>query len=304
MSAAPLRAGTRGRALAAALALLGAACAHRGETDIATLASNSDQVIWEAGQKALEKHQYEAARQHFKRIIDGFPQSEYGPAARLALGDSYFQEAGTASYILAVAAYREFLTIYPSHPRSDYAQYQIGESYFKQRNSPDRDQTPTRNALDEYQRLLELYPSSSFIEKARARIKDCRQSLGRAEFMAGFFYQRTRQSCHAAIARYQAILTEYPDYDQLDEVLYRLGECLGLSGRPAEALPHLNRLIEEFPKSERVEDAQQLIADLSRVSPTQPPPSPSPSPAASPSPSPAAPVPTPTPTPAPQPPPL
>ena len=121
--------------------------------------------------------------------------------------------------------------------------------------------------------------------------------------MAGFFYQRTRQSCHAAIARYQAILTEYPDYDQLDEVLYRLGECLGLSGRPAEALPHLNRLIEEFPKSERVEDAQQLIADLSRLSPTQPPPSPSPSPAASPSPSPAAPVPTPTPTPAPKPPP-
>jgi len=143
------------------LALLtGWGCAHGGEVDIATLASNSDQVIWEAGQTALEKHQYDPARQHFKRIIDGFPQSEYGPAARLALGDSYFQEAGTASYILAVAAYREFLTIYPSHPRSDYAQFQIGECYFKQRNGPDRDQTPTHNALEEYQRLLELYPAS------------------------------------------------------------------------------------------------------------------------------------------------
>ncbi len=199
------------------LALLaGWGCAHGGQADIATLASNSDQVIWEAGQKALEKHQYEAARQHFKRIIDGFPQSEYGPAARLALGDSYFQEQGTANYILAVAAYREFLTIYPSHPRSDYAQYQVGECYFKQRNSPDRDQTPTHNALEEYQRLLELYPSSTYIEKARSRIKDCRQSLGRAEFLAGFFYQRTRQSCHAAIARYQAILADYPDYPDPD----------------------------------------------------------------------------------------
>src|SRR5207244_5159397 len=76
-------------------ALAGWGCAHGGEPDIATLASNSDQVIWEAGQKALEKHQYESARQHFKRIIDGFPQSEYGPAARLALADSHFQEAGT-----------------------------------------------------------------------------------------------------------------------------------------------------------------------------------------------------------------
>jgi outer membrane protein assembly factor BamD len=278
------------------LALLGSwGCAHGGEPDIATLASNSDQVIWEAGQKALERHQYEAARQHFKRIIDGFPQSEYGPAARLALADSYFQEGGNASYILAVAAYREFLTIYPSHPRSDYAQFQIGECHYKQRNGPDRDQTPTRSALEEYQRLLELYPSSSNLEKARARIKECRQSLARSEFLAGFFYQRTRQACHSAIARYQAILNEYADYEQLDEVLYRLGECLGLSGRPAEALPHLGRLIEEFPKSDRVQDARDLMAGLiARGAPAQPSPSPAPSPGA--------PVPSPTPPPAPQPP--
>jgi len=283
--------------------LAGWGCAHGGQADIATLASNSDQVIWEAGQKALEKHQYEAARQHFKRIIDGFPQSEYGPAARLALGDSYFQEQGTANYILAVAAYREFLTIYPSHPRSDYAQYQVGECYFKQRNSPDRDQTPTHNALEEYQRLLELYPSSTFIEKARTRIKDCRQSLGRAEFLAGFFYQRTRQSCHAAIARYQAILADYPDYDQLDEVLYRLGECLCLSGRAPEALPHLSRLIDEFPKSDRVDEARDLMADsCARAAPAVRAPAP-PSPSSSPAASPTVPVPTPTPPPAPQPPP-
>ena len=52
--------------------------------------------------RPAEKKQWENARQHFKRIVDGFPQSEYGPAARLALGDSYFQEGGTGNYILAV----------------------------------------------------------------------------------------------------------------------------------------------------------------------------------------------------------
>ena len=136
------------------------------------------------------------------------------------------------------------------------------------------------------------------MEKARARIKECRQSLGRSEYLAGFFYQRTRQSCHAAIARYQAILTEYPDYDQLDEVLYRLGECLGLSGRPAEALPHLGRLIEEFPKSDRVQDARDLMAELSaRGAPAPPSPSPAPSPPASPAPPSAVPTPPPAPTP-------
>src|SRR5262249_23537656 len=78
-----------------------AACSH-GQPDIATLTSNSDQVIWEAGQKALHKHEWDSARQHFKRIIDAFPQSQYAPSARLALGDSYIQEGGTANDILAI----------------------------------------------------------------------------------------------------------------------------------------------------------------------------------------------------------
>src|SRR5262245_12687337 len=112
--------------LAGLLAAVLTGCAH-GQPDLATLASNSDQVIWEAGQKALQKHQWDSARQHFRRIIEGFPQSEYGPAARLAMGDTYFQEGGDANYILAVNAYREFLTVYPSHPKSDYAQFQIAE---------------------------------------------------------------------------------------------------------------------------------------------------------------------------------
>lgn len=276
--------------LAVALLLSGLACAH-GKPDIATLSSNSDQLIWEAGQKAYARHQWESARQHFKRIIDGFPQSEYNAAARLALADSHFQEGGTANDILAISDYRDFLTLYPTHPKSDYAAFQIGEAYFGQKNSPDRDQTNTEKALAEYQRLLEIYPSSPYVEKARERIRVCRQSLARAGYLAGYFYQRTREACRAAILRYESILTDYPDYDRTDEVLYRIGECLIASGRGAEALPHLSRLINDYPQSPYVEDARKLMATAS-AAPSPPPapapsPQPLPSPAASPSPGPA-----------------
>ena len=282
MSAARRGAGTAVRALAAVLATLGLACAHRGEPDIATLSSNSDQVIWEAGQKALSKHQWESARQHFRRIVDGFPQSEYAPAARLALGDSYFQEGGNANDILAIGAYREFLTLYPSHPKSDYAQYQVAEAYFAQRNGPDRDQTPTQSALTEYERLIELYPQSTYVEKARTRRAECRNTLARAEFLAGYFYQHTRQLCRAAIPRYEGIVADYPDYRRLDEVLYRLAECLIETGRDAEAYPQLGKLIAEYPQSEYVEAARELMSrnankapgDAEGAPPASPPPAP------------------------------
>jgi outer membrane protein assembly factor BamD len=269
-----------------ALALLVAlaACAS-GEVDLATLASNSDQLIWEAGQKAFEKHQWEAARQHFRRIIDAFPQSEFAPAARLNLADSHFGEGGAGNYILAVSEYRDFVTLYPSHPKSDYAQFQTGESYYKQKNGPDRDQAPTQKALTEFERFLDLYPNSSFVEKAKERIRECRQSLARAEFLAGYFYQRTRRAYRASILRYQGILTNYPDYEELDEVLFRLGECLILAGRKAEALPHLQQLLDTYPQSPRLGEAQKLILEAQQAPPTPGTPGPTPSPSPTPPPS-------------------
>jgi outer membrane protein assembly factor BamD len=249
------------RRLAAALLLALPACSSH-QLDLEALSSASDQVIWEAGAKAVEKKDWESARQYFRRLIDAFPQSEHQPDARIALADSYFEQGGTANYVLAVSSYREFLTLYPQHPKSDYAQFRAAESYFEQKNTPDRDQTATEQALEEYQRLLDIYPQSQWVEKARERIHECRQTLARAHFGVGSFYQRTRQAWRSAIGRYETIVSDYPDFERFDEVLFRLAECLGNSGRYAEARPHLARLQSEFPESSFIEPARKLEASF------------------------------------------
>jgi outer membrane protein assembly factor BamD len=241
---------------AAALALLPACSSH--QLDLEALSSASDQIVWEAGQKAVEKKDWESARQYFRRLIDAFPQSEHQPDARIALADTYFEEGGTANYVLAVSSYREFLTLYPQHPKSDYAQFRAGESYFAQKNTPDRDQTATEQALEEYQRLLEVYPDSQWVEPTREKIRECRQTLARAHFGVGVFYQRTRQAWRSAIGRYETIVSDYPDFERFDEVLFRLAECLANAGRYAEARPHLARLRSEFPNSSFLDEAQKL----------------------------------------------
>jgi outer membrane protein assembly factor BamD len=269
----------------AGLVLLSACSSH--QLDLEALSSASDQIVWEAGQKAIEKKDWESARQYFRRLVDAFPQSEHQPDARIALADSYFEEGGTGNWVLAVSSYREFLTLYPQHPKSDYAQFRAGESYFKQKNTPDRDQTATQQALEEYERLLDVYPESSWIEPARERIRECRQALAQAHLGVGAFYQKTRQSWRSAISRYETILQDYPDFVKVDEVLYRISECLGNAGRYAEARPYLARLQSEFPESPFVESAKKLEA-------TFPPPG---VPAAAPASPPAGPPATPKPTP-------
>ena len=245
----------------AAVALFLPACAGH-QLDLQALSSASDQVVWEAGEKAVAKKDWESARQYFRRLIDAFPQSEHQPDARIALADSYFEEGGAGSYVLAVSSYREFLTLYPQHPKSDYAQFRAGESYFKQMASPDRDQTATHQALEEYQRLLDVYPQSTWVEPARDRIRECRQALARSDFQVGYFYQKTRKSWRSAIGRYETIVSEYPDFERYDEVLFRLSQCLSYSGRYAEARPPLARLQAEFPKSPFVEEAKKLEASF------------------------------------------
>jgi outer membrane assembly lipoprotein YfiO len=245
----------------AALALFLPSCAGH-QVDLQALSSASDQVVWEAAQKAVAKKDWEAARQYFRRIIDAFPQSEHQADSRISLADSYFEEGGVGNYVLAVSSYREFLTLYPQHPKSDYAQFRCAESYYKQKNTPDRDQTATHQALDEYQRLLDVYPQSPFVEQTRARITECRQVLARSDFQVGFFYQKTRKSWRSAIGRYETIVSEYPDFEKFDEVLFRLAQCLAYSGRYAEARPQIGRLEAEFPQSPFIEEAKKLEASL------------------------------------------
>jgi outer membrane assembly lipoprotein YfiO len=252
------------------LAVLLPACAS-SNLDLEKLSSPSDDVVWAAAQEAVENRDWESARQYFRRIIDAFPQSQYQARSRIGLADTYKEQGGVGNYILAVSAYREFLTLYPSAPEAAYAQFQSAEAYFKQINSPDRDQTATVQALDEFQRLLDVYPNSEYVEVGRKRIRECRQTLARSAFDVGYFYQRTRKAWRAAIGRYEQVLRDYPDYEKLDEVLFRLGEALAATLRFKEALPVLSRLKEEYPESRWIPKADEILAEMPDMSDIAPP---------------------------------
>jgi outer membrane protein assembly factor BamD (BamD/ComL family) len=99
--------------------------------------------------------------------------------------------------------------------------------------------------------------------------------------MAGYFYQRTRKAYRAAISRYESVLSEYPDYRGVDEVLLRISQALVASGRKPEALPYLARLVAEYPSSKVLGEAkklQDLLAAQAPPPPAAPIPLPSPSP--------------------------
>ena len=176
--------------------------------------SNSDQIIWEAGQKALAEEALGVgapALQADHRRLPPEPVRARGAPRPSPTATSRRAAPATTSW--PSAAYREFLTLYPSHPKSDYAQFQVAESLLqaeeRPRPRPDRHRAGARGVPAPARRSTR----SSHVRRRRpaSRITRMPPEPGPgASSWPGYFYQRTRQACRPASRATRAILTRLP----------------------------------------------------------------------------------------------
>lgn len=245
---------------AALLAMSLSACAAKQDVLPADV-KEPDKFLYTRGTESLDKKRWMTAREYFRRLIDGYPQSELRPDAKLGVGDSYLGEGTTESLLLAVNEYREFLTFYPTSARADYAQYKLGMTYFRQMRAPQRDQTETREAVREFQVFMERYPNSALRPEVEAKLREARDRVSTSEYQVGVFYYKQRWY-PGAIDRLRALLKSDPGFTFRDGLYYYLGESLLKVRLDAEALPLFEKLVAEFTASEFLEKAKVREAEL------------------------------------------
>jgi outer membrane protein assembly factor BamD len=222
-----------------------------------------DKFLFDKGNDALKAKKWITAREYFKQVVETYTQSPYRPDAKLAVGDTYLEEGGADNIVLAMNEFREFLAYYPTNKRADYAQFKLGMTHFKQLRAPERDQSETRDAIREFQTFLARYgDSSALTPEVKARLREAMDRLAQADFRVGLFYFRQKWY-PGSIDRLSAILKSDPEYSSRDEVYFYLAESyMKLKGREAQALPYYEKLVNEFPKNEHLQDAQKRIAEL------------------------------------------
>ncbi len=243
-----------------AVAALSAACGAARPLPPAGL-MEADQWLFDRATEELADQKWFAAREYFRRLIDGYPQSPHREEAKLGVGDTYIGENSIESNILAINEFREFLTIFPVSPRADYAQYRIGLAYSRQMLSPQRDQTATKDAIRELEIFLQRYPNSTLRPEVEKLERDARDRLSQSEYEIGYFYARFNV-CAGAVDRFRGILVSDPAFSNRDSVYFQMAECLLKMGSPAEALPWYERLVAEFKESEYLERAQKRISEI------------------------------------------
>ena len=194
-------------------------------------------------------------------VFETYPNDALGREALLLVADSYVKQGGAASYTEARYRYRDYLNRYPDAPRRDYARYQFAYCSDKEHESPDRDQTSTKEAIQQYQALIREYPDSGYAGAARERIRQLLDLLAEHEFGVGYFYMR-KGSLMSALGRFNGIEERFPDYGGRDKLYYYQGRILTRLGRADEASQFYSRLIEEYPKSRYVEQGALAVEEV------------------------------------------
>ena len=277
------------------LLLITAACTNKKSVNpLANVGSKQpDKVLFDKAMDAMKHNRFDVARMTLQTLINTYPDSEFIARAKLAVGDSWYAEGGTASLAQAEQEYHDFETFFPNMPEAAEAQLKIANIQYQQMEKSDRDYTHAKRAEDEYRSLIMQYPDNpKLVKEGKRRLLEVQEVLADREFGIGKFYY-VRQSFPASIARLQTLAEKYPLYSRADEALYYLGQdyegqiaqlrarpickavntppgCAGGENTKAKIIEEWTRqataaysqIITRYPLMERGDDAKKRLAAL------------------------------------------
>ena len=72
-----------------------------------------DGALFQRAMKAMKESRFAAARTLLNNLIRSYPDSDYVPRAKLAIGDAWYAEGAFAK---AAMEYTDFVTFFPNRP--------------------------------------------------------------------------------------------------------------------------------------------------------------------------------------------
>ncbi|HQH26998.1 MAG TPA: outer membrane protein assembly factor BamD [Oligoflexia bacterium] len=165
----------------------------------------AEQELFEKALDAYDRELYTLAKESFAKLQESYPTSYYTPFAQLKIGDCAFF---TDDYTAALAAYQEFLKLYPRHEAAPYAKFHIAESHRLQYRGPKRDQGPLLAAIKSYQLVIKDHPHGQYAAPSRRNIVECREKLAEHEALVAEFYLKQGQR-EASANRFRELSESY-----------------------------------------------------------------------------------------------
>src|SRR5262249_62162488 len=88
-----------------------------------------DKVLYDRAIEDVKHGRHEVGRLTLQTLINTYPDSEYLAKAKLAIGDSFYKEGGSANMTQAIQAYKDFGIFFPFLPEAAYPKLHVAMAH-------------------------------------------------------------------------------------------------------------------------------------------------------------------------------
>jgi outer membrane protein assembly factor BamD len=213
-------------------------------------------TLWEEANAAYDDEAYDYAVQRYKALLDQYPFDKNAEEAELKIAQAYYQ---SERYAEAIAAFANFERMHPTSVHFASVEYHRGLAYLAQYKSADRDQQAITNAQTSFRNVVDRFGTSPWAERARLRLRECREALARHEVQVATYYLE-RKSMRAAESRLRGLLVDYPETDATAEALHAFARSYTSQEESQGAMLAYAALVHLHPTGPLGVDAREQLA--------------------------------------------
>ena len=209
--------------LGAALGMSG--CSSSDDEEKAALANMGAQQLYDRAKNSMQSGNFSVAAEMLSTLDSRYPFGPLSHQVQLDLIYSYYK-SGKIDETLATID--RFIRLNPNHSDVDYAYYMRGLTNMESDNNlfqdlmnidrSDRDPANSREAFNDFRRLIEQYPNSKYAVDARKRMVHIKERLAKYEIAIARFYMR-REAYVAAANRGRYVIEHFPESSQVQQAL-------------------------------------------------------------------------------------
>lgn len=247
--------------LAAALVVL-AGCGGARQ-----LQHGSAEDAYQQGMEHFENENYDRAIRYFRAVFSYGRAGEWADDAQLYIARAY---RDNGQHRLAATEYQRFMQLYRNDDRVPVAEFERAMAFYRLSPPYQLDQTDSERALSAFQLFVSRYPNHELVPEAEAHIEELREKLAHKKFNAAGLYEN-RGMYRAAAVYYEGVFDQYPETAWADDALLgAIRSYIEYSARSVEqrqperlqqAVEHYNRLVQVFPDSPLLGEAEALYEE-------------------------------------------
>ncbi|MDU0112775.1 outer membrane protein assembly factor BamD [Psychrosphaera aquimarina] len=219
-------------------------CTTSPEDEVERVSDNSPKARYVEAKKSLNDGMYNRAITILSDLESRYP---FGPLSRQVQLDLIFAYYKSGKFAEALPSIDRFINLNPNHPQLDYVIYMKGlvnmetgingfQDFFGIENA-DKDMVTSRDAFNDFNRLVDNYPESKYIPDAKKRMMILLDKLAHHEIVIAEYYMR-RSAYVAALNRCKYVLEYYQQSTSVKDaltIMISAYDSLGLPEMKADA---------------------------------------------------------------------